>query len=173
MRNKKLTKGRKRKKCPICKNSFITWKYDERTYCDWNCYKKGIRQKANTIRKNGRSYYKKECPVCNKDYLTREKKQKSCSYKCAGVRNSKRVSRENHHLWNGGKGKHINGYITRRISKNTYVLEHRLIMEQHLGRKLREKEAVHHVNGDKTDNRVENLEVMSLSEHASLHGKMR
>lgn len=47
--------------------------------------------------------------------------------------------------------------------------EHRYIMEQHLGRPLSRYEVVHHINGDKTDNRLCNLMVMSLSEHAKLH----
>ena len=46
---------------------------------------------------------------------------------------------------------------------------HRYIMEQYLGRKLGYNEVVHHINGDKHDNRIENLIVMPRGEHARLH----
>lgn len=49
------------------------------------------------------------------------------------------------------------------------VREHRWIMEQHLGRKLLTSEHVHHINGKKADNRLENLIVLTASEHHKDH----
>lgn len=54
---------------------------------------------------------------------------------------------------------------------NEYVNEHRYLIEKDLGRKLKKEEIVHHINADKKDNRLENLCVMSVSEHSSLHTK--
>lgn len=50
-----------------------------------------------------------------------------------------------------------------------YIKEHRYVMEQHLGRKLLRTEEVHHRDGNKFNNEVENLQIMSKSEHSKLH----
>ncbi len=70
---------------------------------------------------------------------------------------------------NKGKGwiDHYGYKLLKRNGKD--IREHRHLMEQYLGRKLSKGEHVHHKNGDKLDNRIENLEIMGISEHNNHH----
>jgi hypothetical protein len=66
-----------------------------------------------------------------------------------------------------------NYYVVRNhpsCTKHGYVLHHRVVVENHLGRLLDPTEVVHHLNGDKKDNRVDNLRVMDEADHARVHG---
>lgn len=71
-----------------------------------------------------------------------------------------------------GEGTDNRGY--RSFKKNGQnKAEHRIVMEQILGRTLTKEEVVHHKNGNRADNRPENLELMNNSTHMSLHRKLR
>lgn len=81
--------------------------------------------------------------------------------------------------WKGGRKKNKSGYVLVLDRENPmsdckgYVLEHRKVMGEHIGRALIESEKIHHINGIKDDNRIENLVIISESEHTILHNKMR
>lgn len=86
-----------------------------------------------------------------------------------------------HPLWKGGRFKNTDGYIVLRIPPEhpfagmgyyvgsetlRQVLEHRLVMAEYLGRFLERHEHVHHINGDRSDNRIENLQLRISATHA-------
>lgn len=83
---------------------------------------------------------------------------------------------KNNARWNGGRWQQSDGYVMvyapqhpNRAKGRNHVFEHILIMEKHLGRYLTQNEIVHHRNGNRADNRSENLELMSRAEHLREH----
>jgi hypothetical protein len=76
----------------------------------------------------------------------------------------------NAHNWKGGTRLHTAGYVliyspNHPFESNSYVMQHRLVMEKHIGRFLKENEIVHQINSNKQDNRIENLKLMTQREH--------
>lgn len=59
-------------------------------------------------------------------------------------------------------------YLKMKVDRKT-VMVHRFVMEQKIGRPLQPGEYVHHINGDRKDNRPENLELVSPKEHSGIH----
>lgn len=72
----------------------------------------------------------------------------------------------------GAKYKRPDGYIQVYYPKHPdaggsrFVLEHRLIMEKHLGRRLLKTEQINHINHIRDDNRLENLQLINAGDHA-------
>ena len=109
--------------------------------------------------------------------LTKEtdKRMEKLAYNSAKTRKGKFLGK-NASYWKGGRINDKFGYTLiyspAHPFKNyrKYVREHRLVMEQHLERFLNREEIVHHINGMKSDNRIENLKLFSNeSKHQEFH----
>lgn len=122
---------------------------------------------------------KRNCECCGKEFFAyaRPTRVRFCSQVCykAFVK-ANPASASN---WFGGKRFTSDGYVYihkpchPNCDSQGYVLEHRLVMEKSLGWPLLKREVVHHINGDKFDNRLENLKLFSsIKSHSTHHGKL-
>jgi hypothetical protein len=151
-------------KCKTCFETFIPKRTKQR-YCSRRC------NAISQSKKIASKFVCPRCPICGKD-TARSSRAKYCSLKCQGL--GKRGN--NHHNWHGGIRKHPEGYIYIYskdhpfADKSGYILEHRLTMEKKIGRYLTRTEVIHHINGIKNDNRIENLVLLrNQSAHLEEH----
>lgn len=116
---------------------------------------------------------------CEHTEEAREKISKANKGKVLSEETKKRIAESHKKGGIGFKKKRHDGYMSiyfpdhPKATADGYIMEHILVMEAVIGRHLNENECVHHINGVKTDNRKENLLLMTKSEHMSLHAKMR
>lgn len=120
------------------------------------------------VAKNYRSRaYPKPCVTCGRVFYSRLTDNiRFCS-------RSRGQHGPNHRNWKGGRIVDHKGYIRVLVSaddpitrtmrdRQGYVTEHRLVMARAIGRPLDSRETVHHLNGDRGDNRLENLQLLHL-----------
>lgn len=143
--------------CKICHKSFYVHfsKRKKSKYCSRECY---------YIQCLGR-----KSPMLGRKHIKESKEKMSKTRKGMFLG-------ENNPNWKGGRIFNYAGYILIKnwnhpfCNPNGYIREHRFIMEKYIGRYLKPTEDVHHINGIKDDNRIENLELFrSRSEHTKFH----
>lgn len=156
---------------------------------------KGQFKKGHKPLFKGNPLYKK-CEVCGKEFRTYPSKiamgrGKYCSKECSMKITNQKLSENGEHTrfekgqkaWNkrgftytmarmGGRAYKLIFFPEHpNSSKKGYVREHRLIMEDSIGRYLSRNEVVHHINNDTLDNNINNLELLTQEEHRRLHLK--
>lgn len=150
--------------CKYCKKIFRDYEINNRIYCSIDCMNKGMMQRE-----------KLKCKICGKEFelpLSQTVDRMYCSNECRWISQKG----NGNPCWRGGERISGNGYVLIYSPNHPFknngncVYEHRLIMGKSLGRFLKEEEVVHHINNDKTDNRLRNLLLFSnQSEHMKHH----
>lgn len=130
-----------------------------------------IRAKISAAKYLGKTFTCKTCGIIKPCSPYQLKTKKYCSRACKSKWMSSQ-EKENTPRWKGGLYVNREGYREIRKNKNS-ILEHRYIMEKYINRKLTEEEVIHHINGNKQDNRIDNLIIVTRSEHMLIHNTFR
>jgi hypothetical protein len=150
--------------CKVCKKEFKHYnvlhkgKPVIRKCCSRKCVFRWL-----SILRNKRKF--KKCFICGKLFSEKNyrfNKRINCSKKCYGKYISLFHKGDKAPYWKGGKYLH-GGYVMMWTNKG-HVLEHRFITNT-----TDPKLIVHHIDGNKLNNKLDNLKVMTQSEHKRLH----
>jgi HNH endonuclease len=179
-------------KCKQCNSSFQVWPYRMNCnvqYCSRRCKGSASRGQIPPNRANlvgavfgaltviafegtagGHTVWRCRC-TCGNETTVRNGNLQSGGVRSCG--RSLRRTGDQHPNWRCGYTISTHGYkhvlIDAPERTNRYEAEHRVVMASVMGRPLNMNEIVHHINRIKTDNRPENLQVLSREEHAALH----
>lgn len=155
--------------CLTCNKVFYTYpsvlkKHGKGKYCSVKC-----RANAQTCEK-----IKCICQTCGNEFSVHPSRKKAdpCEY-CSNSCRGKAWLGKGNPTYTGKPYISTHGYMVFRPPEGGRpVLVHRYLMEQHLGRKLIPSEIIHHKNGIKADNAIDNLEIHTLASHTRLHIKL-
>lgn len=134
--------------CPVCSKTFVVGRHTERVTCSRTCAGKMRRVERTTD----------VCERCGKPlpFVTGNTRLRFCSQECRSLaKGARRVTGAGYVQVKVGKD-HPG------VSSRGWMQEHRYVMEQKIGRALKPYERVHHKNGQRDDNRPENLELWAL-----------
>jgi len=145
--------------CTHCYKTFEDKKHPNRKFCSMTCSAK---------HRERDSWKSVTCPVCGKTRrLQKSNPAKYCSSEC---------------FWKHNTGSNCTSYKGGSLTRDGYwqiqvngrsVKEHRHVMSTHLRRPLEKGEVVHHINGNRIDNRIENLMLLTHSSHRQEHATYR
>jgi hypothetical protein len=154
------------KVCPICGIEFGSYRNTSKTCSSKDCWYKlsGMMVSRTTYR---------QCVICGKDFPHRPSEDSKgsihtfCSMSCMNANKKLGLPFRQYLAYDG--------YIVMSATDDgrKQIKLHRYLMEQFIGRKLLPREIVHHINNNKLDNRIENLKMMSRSEHNIVHKFLR
>ena len=145
--------------CEHCRAPFER-RHNSQRFCGPQCQREAEKARRKPPRKQT-----VQCRVCGDDY------QRGFTTKPAGrCPRCQNPRGADHPRWRGGEtyNSALNRWTVRTPDGRT-MYRYRWVMEQAIGRPLRDDEHIHHINGDSTDDRLENLEIVSPTEHARKH----
>lgn len=166
--------------CEVCgveKTIPMAWfKRCARHTCGAACRGK-LSKRAPRARPEARLFKTTACDHCGAEISrtrSRVRARNFCGHACAvgywrGRKHGPQIPEESRIGMTYTKSGYVYEFAGLDRSQNGYVQQHRLVMERAMGRRLESTEVVHHLNGDKSDNRLDNLEVLTSGEHSRLH----
>lgn len=119
------------------------------------------------------------CSICGEIFTRKRKEQTMCGVTCRQKNNARNRKGQKTGPQNREykQRRDKDGYLRMYAAKHPFadgrkeIHVHVMVMEMHIGRRICESECVHHKNEIKTDNRIENLELMSHAAHSAIHAK--
>jgi len=160
-------KPKKIRSCLSCHKTFSVRPSDPKVYCSRKCMYVRVRGSNHPHWVPPQT---NSCDNCGEKFSAKkkwERKKRFCGTKCQRVWFK---------LYPGPRSSPIGsvrqdeqGYRYVKRARGLWVPEHRIVAEKMLDRKLKSTERVHHKNGQPSDNREINLQVVTNSEHASIH----